>query len=86
MSAVSSRRPIPPPPPAPAAHAPIVEVSQTGLTRVAPPGTLVKVDSAILKHGNPGPISDLLVRKAYVAAYDRRLKHPAWVRRPTTIL
>ena len=25
-----------------------------------------------------GPISDLLIRKAYVAAYDRRLRHPAW--------
>jgi hypothetical protein len=27
-----------------------------------------------------GPISDPLVRKAYIAAYDRRLRHPAWVR------
>jgi len=27
-----------------------------------------------------GPITDQLVRKAYVAGYDRRLKHPAWVR------
>jgi endonuclease G, mitochondrial len=26
-----------------------------------------------------GPISDQLVRKAYVAAYDRRMRHPAWV-------
>ncbi|KAG6879043.1 hypothetical protein C0992_005668 [Termitomyces sp. T32_za158] len=25
-----------------------------------------------------GPISDTLVRQAYVAAYDRRLRHPAW--------
>jgi len=32
----------------------------------------------VLKYGNPGPISDTLVRKAYVAAYDRRLRHPAW--------
>jgi endonuclease G len=29
----------------------------------------------------PGPITDQLVRKAYVAGYDRRLRHPAWVRR-----
>ena len=28
----------------------------------------------------PGPIADMLVRKAYVAGYDRRLRHPAWVR------
>ena len=27
-----------------------------------------------------GPIVDQLVRKAYVAGYDRRLRHPAWVR------
>jgi len=26
-----------------------------------------------------GPISDLINRQAYVAAYDRRLRHPAWV-------
>jgi endonuclease G len=27
-----------------------------------------------------GPIADILVRKGYIAAYDRRLRHPAWVR------
>lgn len=26
-----------------------------------------------------GPVTDQLVRKAYVAGYDRRLRHPAWV-------
>jgi len=31
-----------------------------------------------LKYGSPGPITDQLVRKAYVAGYDRRLRHPAW--------
>ncbi|KAG5645046.1 hypothetical protein DXG03_007225 [Asterophora parasitica] len=34
--------------------------------------------SSILRYGNPGPIADPLVRKAYAAAYDRRLRHPAW--------
>ncbi|TFK42797.1 hypothetical protein BDQ12DRAFT_598157 [Crucibulum laeve] len=34
--------------------------------------------SPVLRYGNPGPIVDSLVRKAYVAAYDRRLRHPAW--------
>lgn len=29
--------------------------------------------------GRAGPVPDLLVRKAYTAAYDRRLRHPAWV-------
>ncbi|KAJ7074348.1 hypothetical protein C8F01DRAFT_1100215 [Mycena amicta] len=32
----------------------------------------------VLKYGNPGPVADALVRKAYVAAYDRRLRHPSW--------
>lgn len=27
----------------------------------------------------PGPIFDQLVRRAYIAGYDRRLRHPAWV-------
>lgn len=26
-----------------------------------------------------GPIADFIQRQAYVAAYDRRLRHPAWV-------
>lgn len=34
-------------------------------------------------YGIAGPISDQFVRKAYVAAYDRRLRHPAWVRLTT---
>lgn len=29
-----------------------------------------------------GPTPDIIQRIAYTAAYDRRLKHPAWVRRP----
>ncbi|KLO12004.1 hypothetical protein SCHPADRAFT_876044 [Schizopora paradoxa] len=39
----------------------------------------------VLKYGNPGPISDLLVRKAYVTAYDRRLRHPAWTAEHLTL-
>ncbi|WVR00021.1 hypothetical protein IAU59_007163 [Kwoniella sp. CBS 9459] len=34
--------------------------------------------SAILAHGFPGPTPDILKRTAYTAAYDRRLRHPAW--------
>jgi hypothetical protein len=30
--------------------------------------------------GMLGPVSDFFVRKAYVMAYDRRMRHPAWVR------
>ena len=29
-----------------------------------------------------GPIPDILKRTAYVAAYDRRLRHPSWASRP----
>lgn len=78
----STKRPIhvPASTQAQAQQKPIVDIhSSTGETRLSSPGALVKVDSQILKHGHPGPISDLLVRKAYVAAYDRRLRHPAWV-------
>ncbi|OSD02800.1 hypothetical protein PYCCODRAFT_1366943 [Trametes coccinea BRFM310] len=49
------------------------------------PGSLMKVDTAVLKYGNPGPISDLLVRRAYVAGYDRRLRHPAWTAEHLTL-
>ncbi|THH15595.1 hypothetical protein EW146_g4897 [Bondarzewia mesenterica] len=56
---------------------PIIEVGVKGHPRLSPPsGAEI---APVLKYGNPGPISDLLVRKAYVAAYDRRLRHPAWV-------
>lgn len=80
ISASSSKRTVPAPVPAEPPRAPIIEVQQGGVPKLNTPGPLVKVDSEILKHGHPGPISDLLVRKAYVAAYDRRLRHPAWVR------
>ncbi|WWD19078.1 hypothetical protein CI109_103536 [Kwoniella shandongensis] len=33
---------------------------------------------AILAGGFPGPTPDILKRTAYTAAYDRRLRHPAW--------
>ncbi|EJD53238.1 hypothetical protein AURDEDRAFT_54261 [Auricularia subglabra TFB-10046 SS5] len=43
------------------------------------------VSSEILKYGNPGPISDLLTRRAYIAAYDRRLRHPVWTAEHLTL-
>ncbi|KZT44091.1 hypothetical protein SISSUDRAFT_1111771 [Sistotremastrum suecicum HHB10207 ss-3] len=39
----------------------------------------------VLKYGHPGPVSDLLTRQAYVAAYDRRLRHPAWTAEHLTL-
>ncbi|KAL6309149.1 hypothetical protein BKA93DRAFT_724587 [Sparassis latifolia] len=39
----------------------------------------------VLRYGNPGPVTDQLVRKAYVAGYDRRLRHPAWTAEHLTL-
>ncbi|PSR88858.1 hypothetical protein PHLCEN_2v5007 [Hermanssonia centrifuga] len=64
----------------------VVELAPTtGLTHIATPGALVKVDSTVLKHGHPGPINDLLVRKAYASGYDRRLRHPSWTAEHLTL-
>ncbi|CAG7853973.1 Mitochondrial nuclease [Serendipita indica DSM 11827] len=60
-----------------------VHSSPTAIVDVSPSGKpalsqreLVAGD--VLKYGNPGPISDLICRKAYTLGYDRKLRHPAW--------
>ncbi|KIY66255.1 hypothetical protein CYLTODRAFT_444806 [Cylindrobasidium torrendii FP15055 ss-10] len=53
---------------------PIVSIGANGETSISATPVLPPV----LKYGNPGPIADPIVRRAYVAAYDRRLRHPAW--------
>ena len=40
---------------------------------------LVYILNHIFIPSRTGPIADTLIRKAYVAGYDRRLRHPAWV-------
>ena len=85
ISASSAKRTVPMPSPAPPlvtaepSKGGIIQTQPIGVPKFTSPETLVKVDSPVLRHGHPGPISDLLVRRAYVAAYDRRLRHPAWV-------
>ncbi|KAG0171410.1 nuclease [Apophysomyces sp. BC1034] len=37
------------------------------------------VDEGILQFGNPGPVSDLLKRDAYVTSFNRRDRVPNWV-------
>ncbi|KAH9857817.1 hypothetical protein C2E23DRAFT_720275 [Lenzites betulinus] len=65
---------------------PVIDVSAgRGTQMQTAPGTVVKVDSAVLKFGSPGPVSDILVRRAYVAGYDRRLRHPAWTAEHLTL-
>ncbi|KAG6910923.1 hypothetical protein DXG01_006606 [Tephrocybe rancida] len=83
-TAMSSRNqsavPPRPSPVTPNTPGPIIDLDRTGRARLQE-NTLVPSNtsvSTILKYGNPGPIADPLLRKAYVAAYDRRLRHPAW--------
>jgi len=47
------------------------------------PQTTQKND--VLKFGTPGPIFDLILRKAYTAGYDRKLRHPAWTAERLTV-
>ncbi|GAB1523146.1 nuclease [Rhizoctonia solani] len=64
-------------------QAPLIQASNTrahGVLQLAP-----TVPSDVLRYGNPGPISDLIVREAYVAGYDRRLRHPAWTAEHLTL-
>ncbi|KAJ2707850.1 nuclease [Coemansia sp. IMI 203386] len=39
----------------------------------------VSSDPEFLKYGNPGPVSDFLVRSRYAASYNRALRNPNWV-------
>ncbi|KAF9646848.1 hypothetical protein BDM02DRAFT_3252906 [Thelephora ganbajun] len=59
---------------------PVAPILQIGTTGDAVVTSNVGVVSPPLKYGNPGVwlITDQLVRKAYVAGYDRRLRHSAW--------
>ncbi|EIN07666.1 hypothetical protein PUNSTDRAFT_103730 [Punctularia strigosozonata HHB-11173 SS5] len=64
---------------------PVVSVGPTGSAKILNAGAAAGILEPVLKYGNPGPISDQLIRKAYVAAYDRRLRHPAWTAEHLTL-
>ncbi|KAG9097905.1 nuclease [Ceratobasidium sp. 370] len=55
---------------------PLVETKRVGPQGVVQLSPALPGD--VLRYGNPGPISDFITRKAYVAGYDRRMRHPAW--------
>ncbi|KAI5124061.1 hypothetical protein M0805_003888 [Coniferiporia weirii] len=74
---LSQKRAVPVPPPAGTGVAPG--------TALAPVRASAQLPSPVLKYGNPGPVSDFLVRKAYVTAYDRRMRHPAWTAEHLTL-
>ncbi|KAG1765739.1 hypothetical protein EV702DRAFT_1212246 [Suillus placidus] len=57
---------------------PIIEIGLSGGAKLSNAVTASALSSPVLKYGHPGPVPDLFVRKAYTAAYDRRLRHPAW--------
>ncbi|KAH7889958.1 hypothetical protein F5I97DRAFT_1924468 [Phlebopus sp. FC_14] len=64
--------------------APVIELGPTGDAIISSTAATALV-SPVLRHGHPGPVSDLLVRRAYTAAYDRRLRHPAWTAEHLTL-
>ncbi|KAI0736577.1 hypothetical protein C8Q72DRAFT_800523 [Fomitopsis betulina] len=89
MAVVSARRQqYAPPPlvPAPTPPQPVVDMKPEGITRISQQAVSVaNVLPPVLKHGSLGPVSDQLVRTAYVAGYDRRLRHPAWTAEHLTL-
>ncbi|KAI0282150.1 hypothetical protein BGY98DRAFT_912686 [Russula aff. rugulosa BPL654] len=71
----------------PTGTGPLVEVGVTGDHRLSQAAGVSTALGAgpVLKYGNPGPIFDQLVRRVYVAGYDRRLRHPAWTAEHLTL-
>ncbi|KAF9452827.1 hypothetical protein P691DRAFT_803116 [Macrolepiota fuliginosa MF-IS2] len=77
-------RPVPISVPAPTpVPAPVVQVGAGGKPRFIESEQMIV--SPVLKYGHPGPVSDFIQRQAYVAAYDRRLRHPAWTAEHLTL-
>ncbi|KIJ17089.1 hypothetical protein PAXINDRAFT_111817 [Paxillus involutus ATCC 200175] len=64
---------------------PVIELGPSGGARISNAAAATMLTSPVLKYGHPGPVPDLLVRKAYTAAYDRRLRHPAWTAEHLTL-
>lgn len=64
---------------------PIIDIGAGGDARITNSAATLAFASPVLKYGNPGPISDTLIRRAYVAGYDRRLRHPAWTAEHLTL-
>ncbi|KAG0706377.1 hypothetical protein DFH29DRAFT_170779 [Suillus ampliporus] len=88
VSAVASRKrqiPISTTPVNTSVAPPIIEMGQGGGAKISNAVVASTPTSPVLKYGHPGPVPDLLVRKAYTAAYDRRLRHPAWTAEHLTL-
>lgn len=63
---------------------PVLDVKGGNVTQITSPSP-VTVLPPVLRYGSPGPVSDQLVHVAYVAGYDRRLRHPAWTAEHLTL-
>ncbi|KAK0483289.1 hypothetical protein IW261DRAFT_937780 [Armillaria novae-zelandiae] len=84
--AVTSKRPRPADAiVSPAVSPPVVNIGPSGRTSISAVASVASIASPVLKYGNPSPIADPIIRKAYVAAYDRRLRHPAWTAEHLTL-
>ncbi|KAJ3762952.1 hypothetical protein EV360DRAFT_34598 [Lentinula raphanica] len=65
---------------------PVIGLGPNGTAQITNIASVASLSSsAVLKYGNPGPIADPIIRQAYVAAYDRRLRHPAWTAEHLTL-
>ncbi|KAJ2156520.1 nuclease [Coemansia sp. RSA 552] len=64
-----------PHPPVPAAAVPPPPRPLVHFDKRAADGT----DNEFLKYGNPGPVSDFMVRSRYAASFNRALRNPNWV-------
>ncbi|KAJ2516641.1 nuclease [Coemansia sp. RSA 1939] len=66
----------PPPPPV---HAHGMPEFQQPFKRQVDSSINNPADNEFLKFGNPGPVSDFLLRSRYAASYNRALRNPNWV-------
>ncbi|KAG8889157.1 nuclease [Tulasnella sp. 332] len=67
------------------ATGPIIAVDQKNRPQIVSDVVISRHPSTALKYGHPGPVPDLLLRKAYTASYDRRLRHPSWTAEHLTL-
>ncbi|KAG9016210.1 nuclease [Tulasnella sp. JGI-2019a] len=65
--------------------APIVDIERKNRPQIVSNLEVLQHSSAVLKYGHPGPVLDMLIRKAYTASYDRRLRHPSWTAEHLTL-
>ncbi|KAI5449494.1 nuclease [Naganishia albida] len=76
--AVPTSVPVPSAPFSSAGRAPSVPIFTDAAGLKMDPSVGSEVAREVFKYGFPGPTPDILKRTAYVAAYDRRLRHPSW--------